>query len=312
MPSAPNWKNRRLAARAKRVQARRSGDAPVIAAFGATLPGKADTFITSYDATASFEVTWRKKLSEGRQAIALLGEALGSWQPLIGRDVPAFDASSFTVSSDVPDDMLRNGERMTKYIHEHREDREAPLPYGEVALAEIEPALAAAQTKWAEAEAADAQYQKLLRGVRTSAATFDAELKAFRRSLRVAFGRSDKDFQKLRAERAAQADEEDDAGAPAPSKPSTPPAPPKSSTQAAPSSPSTSPPAQPSPASVVPAAPVGPTTSAGAVVSSEPTGSVAVVPQASQAPQTPAVASASPAHRSSRRRSSKNAAAARS
>jgi hypothetical protein len=66
LTASANWKNHRLAARAKRIQARRSGGAPVIAAFGATLPGKADTFVATYDATARFEVTWRKKLNEGR------------------------------------------------------------------------------------------------------------------------------------------------------------------------------------------------------------------------------------------------------
>jgi hypothetical protein len=303
MPSAPNWKNRRLAARAKRVQARRSGDAPVIAAYGATLPGKADTFIAAYDAAAGFEVAWRKKLNEGRQAINVLDGALRSWLPLLGRDVPGFDASSFSVSSDVPDDLLRSGERLGAYISEHRDGAGAPLAYKDAALAEIELALAAAQTKWAEAEAADAQDQKLLRGVRTSAVTFDTELKAFRRSLQVTFGRSDKDFQKLRAERAARPDEEDDAGAPAPPKPSPPAA---QSTRPAPC---TSPLAPPSPASAAPAA------SARPAVSSEPAGLVAAAPQAAQAPNAPdatAAATTSPARRSSRKRSSKKVAAARS
>ena len=59
------------------------------------------------------------------------------------------------------------------------------------------------QVQWSEAEAADSKYQELLRDVRATSAVFDLELQTFRRTLGNVAGRSDKDFQKLRTERAS-------------------------------------------------------------------------------------------------------------
>src|SRR5688572_5780615 len=69
--------------------------------------------------------------------------------------------------------------------------------------------LAAAEKEWAGAEAADSKYQKLLADVRAAASVCDLELQLFRRTLRAALGRNDKDFQKLRGEKAGQPDEDD-------------------------------------------------------------------------------------------------------
>ncbi|HSN99208.1 MAG TPA: hypothetical protein VLS89_13025 [Candidatus Nanopelagicales bacterium] len=52
--------------------------------------------------------------------------------------------------------------------------------------------------------------------MRSTGAVLDLELQTFRRSLSSELGRSDKDYQKLRAERASRRDEEDDANAPPP------------------------------------------------------------------------------------------------
>ena len=77
----------------------------------------------------------------------------------------------------------------------------------------------AAQEEWSEAEAADSTYQQQLAETRTTGARFDTEIQAFRRTLATLFGRRDKDFQKLRTQRAAEKDDEDDAGAPSPPEP---------------------------------------------------------------------------------------------
>ncbi|MDI1431142.1 hypothetical protein [Polyangium sorediatum] len=61
------------------------------------------------------------------------------------------------------------------------------------------PSLAAANREWAEAEAADTTYQKLLKESRATGAVLDKEIQTFRRSLAHAVGRNDKDFQKLRS-----------------------------------------------------------------------------------------------------------------
>lgn len=65
-----------------------------------------------------------------------------------------------------------------------------------------------------EAEAADETFQRLMKEVRETAETFNTDLKAFRRTLGNAIGRNDKDYQKLRAEKAHVKDEDDDKDAP--------------------------------------------------------------------------------------------------
>ncbi len=49
-----------------------------------------------------------------------------------------------------------------------------------------------------------------------SGTSFDKELQLFRRRLRAFVGSSDKDYQKLRAERTSRPDDDDDAAAPTP------------------------------------------------------------------------------------------------
>src|SRR4051812_18305973 len=79
--NTPLWKLRRLAPRAKRVQARRAADAPAVAAYGPTLLAKADAFIAAYDSAARYETTWRKEMAEGKGAIAALVAAIRAWLP---------------------------------------------------------------------------------------------------------------------------------------------------------------------------------------------------------------------------------------
>jgi hypothetical protein len=216
MPSSPNWKLRRLAPRAKRVQARRSRDAHIIAAYAHTLPGKADAFVKTYDAIVKSESTWRRVLREGHRAVARLDEIINTWLPRLVRDIPGINTSPFYVGSEVPEVLLAHADRLMALLEDYRDRAGAPLSYKDAVLTELQSALAMAYRRWTEAEAADTRYQQLLRSVRTNAVAFDTELKAFRRSLCTAFGRRDKDFQKLRMERAAQPDEEDDVDAPLP------------------------------------------------------------------------------------------------
>lgn len=216
MPISPNWKLRRLAPRAKRVQARRSRDAQAIAAYASTLPGKADAFIKAYDAIVKYESTWRRLLREGHRAVVRLEEVIHAWLPRLGRDLPGLDTAAFASDPDTRDNLLGHSDRLVTFIEDHRDRRGAALPYKDVALVELQSALALAHRRSTEAEIADARYQEFLRDMRLTYTAFDTELKAFRRSLCTAFGRSDKDFQKLRMEHATDPDEEDDVDAPLP------------------------------------------------------------------------------------------------
>lgn len=216
MPSAPHWKLRRLAPRAKRVLARRSGEAPVLAAYSATLPGKADAFIQAYDSSAHYQTDWRREMKEGKSAVADLLKLLRGWLPLLARDIPGFDSSSFGDQPDVPDDVIEDAERLVLALTGAKDHSGKDLPFEDAASKVLEPAIQAAMKEWSEAEASDAKYQSLLAEVRSTADAFDKELQAFRLSLGSVVGRSNKDFQKLRAERASQADDEDEAEGPKP------------------------------------------------------------------------------------------------
>lgn len=213
------WMLRRLAPRALRIVNRRSTESPAIAAFLPTLVPKAEAFITAYDNAAKFLANWRKEMAEGRSAIAALLKAIQAWAPLLKRDIPGFDGSIYGDRPEVPDDVIEDGDRMASVIEEYRDASGNPLSYQKDALAELNPAVQAAMKEWAEAEAADSKYQQTFAAVRTMAAPLQQDLIALRRTLGAKVGRSDRDFQKLRVERAGWPDEEDDPNAPSPPKP---------------------------------------------------------------------------------------------
>lgn len=216
MASTTYWKLRRITRRAKRVLARRGAGNAVIAAYNATLPAKADAYIAAYDAATKYENTWRREMAEGRGAIAALLKAIRSWLPFLVRDVPNFDGSTFGDQPNVPDDVLDDGNRLLDSFDESTGADGNPLPYRDAAIQALTPLLAAADTEWSEAEAADSTYQQMLATVRATGAVIDLELQTFRRTLVSELGRKDKDFQKLRVERASQQDEDDGPDAPAP------------------------------------------------------------------------------------------------
>jgi hypothetical protein len=119
----------------------------------------------------------------------------------------------------VPDDVIKDAVLVLDIVDDAKGSDGKPLPYAEAFSNAITPVLTVAQKEWGEAEAADSTYQQLLKDVRAHGAAFDTELVAFRRSLGHVVGRSDKDYQKLRAARAAHADDEDDTDAPPASMP---------------------------------------------------------------------------------------------
>ena len=67
MNSTPNWKLRRLAARALRVLERRAEQDLAIAAYAITFKPRAEEFIKMYDATARYRSEWLREMEEGRE-----------------------------------------------------------------------------------------------------------------------------------------------------------------------------------------------------------------------------------------------------
>ena len=102
---------------------------------------------------------------------------------------------------------------------ERGNSRGNPLPYQKAALDALTSEVQAAIKEWGEAEAEAAQYQQAFAAVRQMADPLQQDLVTLRRTLMATAGRQDKDYQKLRAERAGYPDEDDDANAPTPPKP---------------------------------------------------------------------------------------------
>ncbi len=215
----PHWKLRRLAPRALRIVKRRAAESPALQTFVVTTVPKAESYISTYDKCVKFEASWKREMTEGRDSITALLKQIQVWCPLLKRDVPGFDGSIYGDQPQVPDDVIEDGERMASVIDEFRDSKGNPLPYQKVALDAFGPVLQSAVKEWAEAEAADSEHQQLLASVRVLADDLQTDLIALRRSLLATVGRADKDYQKLRAERAGFPDEDDDPNAPQPPKP---------------------------------------------------------------------------------------------
>jgi hypothetical protein len=221
MPNHPMWKLRRLAPRAKRVLERRKSEAPVLAAYEPKLFPAADLFVAYYDLAAHYKSTWQREMQEGRNAIAVLGNSVRSWVPLVMSDVVNLDTSDFA-DSPVADDVILGAERLLTQVEAHSDAAGNSLSYRDSLVLDIRTRLEAGLKERREAEAADRRFQQTLADARGSADAFEAVLQAFRKSLGLAVGRHDKDYQKLRIQRAAQRDEDDDPGAPVPELPDAP------------------------------------------------------------------------------------------
>jgi hypothetical protein len=220
MSSISAWKARRQAGRVPGVLERHA-DKPAIRAYQATLGGKAHDFTVAYDAAATYATRHAREFAEGRAAVADLARKLASWAPLVAGAVPGVAETDLTARHDIPDDLFTATSHVLDLVH----DAGDALPFAADLAAELEPALATAQKEWHEAVAADVTYQSLLKAQRDALAVFDAELQRFRRTLAGALGRSHKDYQKLRAEKAHLPDDDDDATAPAPPADAEPPTP---------------------------------------------------------------------------------------
>jgi hypothetical protein len=147
--------------------------------------------------------------------VARLAVALQCWSPLVIRDVKSFDSSAFLQTS-VPDDVIHDAEYIVALVLEHVARTGAALAYQEPLIIEMNDKLNAGRKEHAEAEAADKAYQQCVANLRREAEAFQTELTTFRRTLAALLGRSDKDYQKLRVERASHQDEDDDPNAPPP------------------------------------------------------------------------------------------------
>ncbi len=221
MTAYPMWKLRRLAPRALRVLERRKSEAPMLVAYEPKLVPAAERFMTALDLAAGFRSTWLREMAEGRGAMAALTTTVQGWLPLVVGDIANLNSSDFAASS-VADDVITAAERLLELAGEHVDAQGSALPYRDALVTDLSAKIATGIKERTEAEAADSEYQQILAEARRADADFRALLRAFRKSLGAVLGRNDKDFQKLRVQRAAQRDEDDDPGAPVPELPDVP------------------------------------------------------------------------------------------
>lgn len=221
MTAYPMWKLRRLAPRALRVLERRKSEAPVLAAYEPRLVPAAEAYIRAYDRAAGYRSTWLREMAEDRGAMAILASTIQAWLPLVEGDIATLTSSDFAPSP-VADDVIAGAERLLEMAGAHVDAQGSALPYREALVTDVSAKLAAGLKERSEAEAADRVYQQVLADARGAYAELNPVLQAFRKSLSTMFGRTDKDFQKLRVQRAAQRDEDDDPGAPVPELPDGP------------------------------------------------------------------------------------------
>jgi hypothetical protein len=165
--------------------------------------------MSAYDQCHKYEANRKKEMAEGQGAVGGLLEQMQSWLPPIKRDVPGFNSAEYGDRPQVPDDVIEDGERLASVVEEYRDREGKPLTYQKEALAALGAAL----------QAADKACQQLFAKVRALADAFQAELVPLRRTLMATVGRTDKDFQKLRAEKAGLPDDDDDPNTPVPPKP---------------------------------------------------------------------------------------------
>lgn len=226
MADVPYWKRRRLAPRVLRVLERRAGDSPAVKAFEAKLVPLAENFINAYDDNAKYDVTWRREMKEGRGAVAALVKELRAWAPVAESAIENLKAAEYGDNPAVPDDVIADGEQLLDAVLDAKDAAGQPLGFAADLQAALEPVLKAAIKEWDEAEKADKHYQTGLAKVRETGDAFNAQLILFRRTFAAVFGRNDKDYQKLRAEKAGASDSDDDDAAPvapkAPEPPATP------------------------------------------------------------------------------------------
>lgn len=198
-PSVAQWKLGRLASRALRVLAQHRGVGQVIAGYETSLPAAVEAFEQKHSVLAK-HLAARRRLTAGRykEAERLL-RAMRGWLGLLSRDVPGFDAAEYVSGTGVADDIIRQATRLIDVVTSMH--AQTPLACGDAVLAELAPLVASAREEWEQVQGGLARTQELQAECRGAANALQAQLVAFRRSLRAVLGASHRDYQSLRESR---------------------------------------------------------------------------------------------------------------
>lgn len=208
MSSRPQWKTRRLAARALRVLARHKAADPTLASYETTLIPAAEAFIVSYDQLRVLSARRATEYDEGKAAVDALGRAVRSWAVQIEALslISGFKSGDFVDSLRVPDDVLSDAVTFMDTLSAHTEVNPDTVPFLDSLKADITAKLETARLEWQEAEAVRTDYKRIVEENRVAEAAVNAQLVAFRKSLANVLGTSHPDHQTLRARRVLKSD----------------------------------------------------------------------------------------------------------
>jgi hypothetical protein len=120
---------------------------------------------------------------------------------MVTRDLPGFDLD-VELEPASPDRVIGYAENLVAVIEHHKD----ALPYATALLEHIGGVLVPARAEWERAQLALGDLQVMRRTLREQSIAMNRELIAFRRTLRTVLGTSNRDFQLLRASRAAADD----------------------------------------------------------------------------------------------------------
>ena len=219
MPTTPNWKLRRLAARCLRVHERHAAAAPVIGGYTTTLVPVVSDFIAAYDRLHVLDQSRSDEIAEGHESIKKLVDKSLGWlaQVVATGAIDGIKSGDFFRHPEVPDDVLRDAKRMLDLVRQQAEKDPESVPYAAALLEDVMPTYEAAEAEWTEAEGMRREHRSQIELVRDTAEKFNQILIGFRRSLARVIGKGHPDYQALRSMKIdrSQAEEDDEAVEPA-------------------------------------------------------------------------------------------------
>ena len=206
MPTNPHWKLRRLADRALRVYERTQHIHPTIAAYSHTLVPLAQAFIESYDSLRVLGQRRATERAEGLEATETLAKTTRGWALQIEAlaIIEGFTVRDVAGKSTVPDDVLNDTRAFLRMIDEHLEVNPETIPFLDLMRSSIEPMLETASREWSEAEHARGAHSLAVVQNREAAAKLAPCLASFRRTLAQVLGRTNAEYQSLRANKVSR------------------------------------------------------------------------------------------------------------